>query len=114
MTFDLRHNELSWQRESEELERTRNKREQEELAEEKWDYAPRYALAHCDGSGIVEEFQVDVDLFDVIPCRGCCACDPENFPEFEMVRVHRTTPRKPVSREVADGAWSPSKKDGVA
>lgn len=29
----------------------------------------------CDGSGVLSEIQTDVDQTDVIPCRGCPACD---------------------------------------
>ena len=31
----------------------------------------------CDGTGVVEEVQLDVDYFEIIPCPGCPGCDEE-------------------------------------
>lgn len=51
----------------------------------------------CDGSGIVDEFYIDVDQTQVIECKGCPACDAE-LVEFRGGR------RKGVSSEVATPA----------
>jgi len=45
----------------------------------------------CDGSGVLSEVQTDVDQADVIPCRGCPACD--------LGRVE-VPERKPMSSEI--------------
>ena len=31
----------------------------------------------CDGSGVIEEIQLDVDFYRDIPCPGCVACDED-------------------------------------
>lgn len=75
--------------------------------------ATRMAVARCDGSGIIEEYYIDVDQTNVIACPGCFACelvmaavadlpgDNSSMPDWmepELVEFRGT--RKPVGSEV--------------
>lgn len=42
----------------------------------------------CDGSGILEEYYIDVDQTEVIECKGCPACDFE-LAEFSGAGVRK-------------------------
>lgn len=50
----------------------------------------------CDGSGIIDEFYIDVDQTQVIACKGCPACD------LELVEFRGR--RKPMAVEAGDVA----------
>jgi hypothetical protein len=39
----------------------------------------------CDGSGAIDEYYVDVDITNIVPCPGCPACDPAPAPAVVSV-----------------------------
>lgn len=77
----------------EQLERQRGSWERfDVLLDEYYERVPRVAFARCDGSGVQEEYYIDVGQTNVIPCPGCKNCDPANFPEIEFDLVERRVP----------------------
>ena len=103
---DLSSYESTWMNDSYARERAYNESEERDLSDwqeedaalldqarkEAAEHTPRIAYAACDGSGIAEEYYIDVDQTHIIPCPGCIACD------LELVEFRG---RKPISAEGA-------------
>ena len=41
----------------------------------------------CDGTGVLEEIQLDVDFFEIIACPGCPACDEDMAAELAAAEL---------------------------
>ena len=41
----------------------------------------------CDGSGVVEEIQIDVDFFEITACPGCPSCDEDLAEELAAAEL---------------------------
>lgn len=85
---DLASYESTWMNDADSYDRSERQREEREMQD--WDMTEEEAIAArreaselaqwpitCDGSGILEEFYVDVDQTEVVKCQGYPACDLE-------------------------------------
>src|ERR1035441_4689175 len=72
MDWNNEYTEPMWRDDADARERAAVR--DEEMQMQDWHAGP-LALARCDGSGILEEFYIDVDQTQVIRCPGCCACE---------------------------------------
>ena len=84
MDWNNEYTEPMWRDDADARERAAAR--DEEMQMQDWHAGP-LALARCDGSGILEEFYIDVDQTQVIRCPGCCACE-----EGELEQARRRAP----------------------
>lgn len=84
MDWHNEYTEKQWRSDADARERAAARDEQLQMQD--W-YGDPVAFARCDGSGILEEFYVDVDQTQVIRCPGCCACE-----EGELEQARRRAP----------------------